>query len=282
MKTTEMTPREFFAQEIAATAGIRTAALVAAFAAIPRERFLGPGPWTVRGEGDVSGPRTTPDGDPQHVYHNVSIAIDPARQLFNGAPSVLAAWIDTLVLAPGARVLHLGCGTGYYSAIMGHIVGPAGGVDAIEVDPDLAARAADALAEWPWMHVSHGDGTDHGSGYDAIVVNAGVTHPLTSWLDALSANGRIVLPLTVAMPPGSPIGKGMVLLASRTAEGFDARFSTMVMIYNALGLRDPGREQRLGLAMRRGDFASVRRLRRDPHDDGVRCWLHAPDFCLSR
>ncbi len=34
----------------------------------------------------MTGPRKTPDADPRHLYHNVSVAIDPARQLFNGAP----------------------------------------------------------------------------------------------------------------------------------------------------------------------------------------------------
>ncbi len=38
------------------------------------------------GEGDFgAGQRPTPEADPRHVYHNFSIAIDPARKLFNGA-----------------------------------------------------------------------------------------------------------------------------------------------------------------------------------------------------
>jgi protein-L-isoaspartate(D-aspartate) O-methyltransferase len=277
-----MTAREFYAQEIAATCGLRTPALVAALAAIPRERFLGPGPWQVRGEGDLTGPRTTADADPAHVYHNVSIAIDPSRQLFNGAPSVLAALFDALALGPGMRVLHIGCGTGYYTAILGHVAGPTGVVEAIDVDEALAARAREALAEWPWIRVRHGDGTEHGQAFDVIVVNAGATHPLASWLEALDEHGRLAIPLTVAMPPGSPIGKGMVLLATRTPIGLDARFLTMVMIYNAQHLRDPRIEHSLALAMRRGDFKSVRRLRRDAHDEGAACWMHTLGFCLSR
>lgn len=67
-------------------------------------------------------PRRTPDGDPRHVYHNLSIAIDPERQLFNGAPSLLALCIDRLAIRSGARVLHVGCGLGYYSALMAHCV----------------------------------------------------------------------------------------------------------------------------------------------------------------
>jgi protein-L-isoaspartate(D-aspartate) O-methyltransferase len=138
----------------------------------------------VKGEADVFGPpRLTVDADPRRVYHNLSIAIDPARQLFNGAPGVLATWLDALSLAPGSRVLHVGCGTGCYSAILGHLVGPAGAVEAIEVDQELAERAQRALAEWPWIQVRHGDGSSHGGPFGAVVVNAGATHARASWLD---------------------------------------------------------------------------------------------------
>jgi protein-L-isoaspartate(D-aspartate) O-methyltransferase len=102
-----------------------TPGLLDAFAAIPREQFLGPGPWVVVGAGDPK-PRRTPDADPSHVYADVSVAIAAERQLFNGQPSFLARMIDSLGLAPGRRVVHIGAGTGYYSAIIGYIVGATG------------------------------------------------------------------------------------------------------------------------------------------------------------
>jgi len=51
--------RRMYAQQIVATASATTPALLDAFAAIPRERFLGPGPWLVVGAGDPK-PRPTP------------------------------------------------------------------------------------------------------------------------------------------------------------------------------------------------------------------------------
>src|SRR5215831_11413874 len=150
--------RRFYAEEIEATANIKNASVVEALATVPRERFLRPGPWTVRSEADLQqGPRQTPDADPRHVYHNLAIAIDPPRQLFNGAPGVLAMAIDSLAVAPGHRALHVGAGTGYYTAVLARCTGPSGRLVAFEVDAALADRARANLAASPWVDVRHGD-----------------------------------------------------------------------------------------------------------------------------
>jgi protein-L-isoaspartate(D-aspartate) O-methyltransferase len=140
--------RRFYAEEIAAIANLRTASLVEALAHVPREKFLPPGPWLIRSEVDYGGgPRQTADADPRRVYHNVSVAIDAARQLFNGAPSLVAICIDALAVGEGARVLHVGCGTGYYSAVIAHTVGNSGSVVAFEIDESLAETARSNLQE---------------------------------------------------------------------------------------------------------------------------------------
>lgn len=284
--------RRFFAEEIEAVACLRTPALVEALATVPRERFLAPGPWKVASQGDFqSGPRmpdtwrSTPDADPRHVYHNISVSIDPSRQLFNGQPGLLCSWIDMLNLAPGARILHVGCGVGYYSALMAHVVGAGGRVVAVEVDGGLAERAAAALAPWPQIDVRHGDGRldPHREAFDAILVNAGVTHPEPSWLDGLSKGGRLLLPLTVSMPAMGTLGKGPALLLTSDGEAgsLGARAVGFVAIYSAVGLRDDVLNRQLGEAMKSGPFPPVKRLRRDAHDPSPACWLHAEGFCLS-
>ena len=58
------------------------------------------------------------------MYHNVVIALDDTHDLNNGQPSALARWIDALDLKAGGRVYHLGCGQGYYTAIMAEVMGP--------------------------------------------------------------------------------------------------------------------------------------------------------------
>jgi len=275
--------RRFYAEELEVVCNIRNRALVDALAAVPRERFLRPGPWLIRGEGDFGGPpRQTPDADPRHVYHNVSIAIDASRELFNGAPGVVVLWIDALAPKPGDRVLHVGCGLGYYSSLVAHCVGPTGRVVAIEIDEALVTEARANLTGLGGIEVVRGDGSDtRGEAFDAILVNVGVTHPLDAWLEALKPGGRLVLPLTCTM--GSNVGKGFVLLISASGEGeaMDVRVITMVAVYSAAGIRDRTMNDRLGKAFMRGPWPSIKRLRRDSHEASPSCWLHGDSFCLS-
>jgi protein-L-isoaspartate(D-aspartate) O-methyltransferase len=287
--------RRFFAEEIEAVAKLRSVALVDALAVVPRERFLPPGPWTVLADSDYgasfSAPATRPtlDADPARVYHNIAVAIDPSRRLFNGQPGTLCAWIDALELKAGQRVLHVGSGLGYFTAVMAHCVGPSGHVVAYEVDEALAGAAATNLSDLSWVHVRHGDASQpiDPASFDAILVNAGVTHPLPQWLDALTAGGRLILPLTTSMaPPGqtSTLGKGLVFLVTRDgAAPLSARALAVVAIYSAIGLRDAAMNERLAKAMMAGpmQWQGIKHLRRDAHDQAPGCWYHASGFCLS-
>ena len=278
--------RRFYAEELDAVCAFRTPGLADALAAVPREQFLPAGPWDVLSVSDytpmaVPAARKTPDDDPRHVYHNIGIAIDAARRLFNGHPGTLMPWIDALALTPGARVLHVGTGTGYYTAIMAQVVGPGGHVMGIEVDDMLASHARANLASMPWVEVRHGNGTDIGDQpFDSILVNAGVTHPPAEWLDALAPGGRMLLPLTVQMQP--TIGKGFTLLVTRSGDGsLVVKPFGVVAIYSAVGLRDETLNSALGEAMRRQPWPAVTRLRRDAHERSDSCWLHLNGVCFS-
>lgn len=285
--------RRFFAEELQAVYHFRSPGLVDAFAAVPRERFLTPGPWTVLGDagdgfmiGGAPKYRTTPDADPAHVYHNIAIAIDAQRQLFNGQPGTLAVYLDVLGLAPGKRVLHVGCGLGYYTAVMAQAVGSTGSVVAFEVDEKLASAARPNLSSLPWVDVRHGDSSGALDGaFDAVLINAGMTHPLDTWLDALTVGGRMILPITGTMAPMGPtIGKGLAWLLTKEDE---TRLATrpvgIVAIYSAIGLRDDAINARVGKALMGGpmQWAAVKHLGRDPHDESSSCWLHGPTWCWT-
>src|SRR5262245_30217215 len=145
--------RRFYAEEIRFVANLNLPALVEAYARVPREEFIGPGPWQV-GSAEVRALAAAGIGraayvtvnDARDLYHNVVVVIDAARDINNGQPSALAHWINGLELQPGNRVYHLGCGVGYYTAIMAEVVGPGGSVVATEIDPGLAARAQNNLS----------------------------------------------------------------------------------------------------------------------------------------
>jgi protein-L-isoaspartate(D-aspartate) O-methyltransferase len=189
-------------------------------------------------------------------------------------------------MAPGKRVLHIGAGLGYYTAVMAHAVGSSGRVVAYEIDEPLATGARRALAPYSWVDLRHGDASGPIDGsFDAILVNAGVTHPLDSWLDALAPEGQLMLPITGAMPAMGPtIGKGLAFLVTKNAAGaLAARVFTFVAIYTALGVRNEQLAERLGKAMMGGPqrWQSVKQLRRDAHEPTDACWLHGERFCLS-
>ena len=276
--------RQFYAEEIQITSNIESATLVDALATVPRDRFLPPGPWIIRGEADFQAPpRQTPDADPRHVHHNIAVGIDPGRMLFNGAPGLVARMIDLLALRQGSRVLHVGTGLGYYTALIAHCVGERGRVLGIEVDADLAAAARRNLSAYGAVEVRQGNGAEPmDECFDAVLVNAGVTHPLPSWLDALVPAGRMILPITAAgMMPN--IGKGLLILVTNTGKGarLPARTVGFVAIYSALQLRDENINARLGEVMAKSPFVAIRSLRRDAHEPESSCWLHTRGCCFS-
>ena len=276
--------RQAYADNIAAAAALTTPGLREALAAVPRERFLRAGPWLVIGEGEGKRPSgSSTIDDPRLLYANVSVAIDRDRQLFNGAPVYLTRLIDALALRPGGRVLHVGTGLGYYAALMAHVVGPSGAVVALEVDEALLDEARANLAHMPWVDVRREADRSRDVAFDAILVNTGVTHPDAAWLDSLAVGGRLIVPLTVAMPAmGHSLGKGVVVAIERSAaDRFTAAMLSFIAIYSAVGLRDPVMEGKLGQAMRRTSFPNLTRLRRDVHESNEGCWLHGEHFCLS-
>lgn len=275
--------RRFYAEEIQFSTNLTSTPLVEAFATVPREKFLGPGPWSVASPNMLSGTtqyRLTPDADPRRVYHNVLMALDPSRDLNNGHPGSLATFINALALAPGDRVYHLGCGVGYYTAIIGEIVGAGGTVVASEVHPDLGPLAQKYLDDRPNVIVHLGDGAEFDPGEsDAILVNAGVTHPLPRWLDRLSVGGRLVLPITVSVRPN--LGHGFMVKITREADGYTAKAFSPVGIYSCTSARDPQLEPLLAQAMAKGMLMKVRSLRRDPHESGADCAIHGSEVCFN-
>lgn len=115
-------------------------------------------------------------------------------------PSVVAAMLEQLDLAPGLRVLEIGAGTGYNAALLRQLVRPDGQVTTVEIDPQVADQARTALAATghPDVHVATGDGA-HGwqphAPYDRIIITTGAWDLPPAWWDQLTDRGRLVVPL---------------------------------------------------------------------------------------
>ena len=119
-------------------------------------------------------------------------------------PFIVALMVQMLRLQPGARVLEIGTGSGYETAIlceMAHLAGqPAGAsVYSIERYPSLAGGAAQALAAQGYApHLRVGDGAagwPEAAPFDAIIVSAAAAHVPRPLCDQLADGGRMVLPV---------------------------------------------------------------------------------------
>jgi protein-L-isoaspartate(D-aspartate) O-methyltransferase len=288
-----------YAERIRREAGVRSAGLVRGLATVPREHFVGPGPWMLLKPAQMSrGYQRTTDANPRHLYDTVLVALDAKRGLNNGEPTALLRFLDSLELRPGERFLHIGCGVGYYTAIAAHALSPGGTAVGVEIDPELAARALENLAPYDNADALLADGSLLSGGpFDAIFVNAGATEVRSEWLNQLSDGGRLLVPLTVALSAPAPlpgvsptavsglyrdIGAGYMLLVTRHSNDYTAQFIAPVAIFHCEGARLADTEKLLRQAYQGGDQASVQILRRDAHKPQRECWLHTASFCLSR
>ena len=156
----------------------------AAFAAVPRAGFLPRGARHRAGE----------DG-PLAIGHGQT----------NSQPSTVAAMLRLLDVHPGQRVLDVGAGSGWTTALLAHLTGPEGEVVGVELEPELARWGAANLAAtgkgWAQLRPSvPGElGVPARAPYDRILVSAGAAEVPAALLDQLGDPGRLVIPVDGTM-----------------------------------------------------------------------------------
>lgn len=258
--------RRFFARYIAATAQVAGASrLVEAFALTPREKFLGPGPWKVQTN---SGYIETPSDNPLLLYQNFTVALLEEQEVNNGVPSLHALAIAALALEEGQTVVQVGAGTGYYTAILARLVGPAGTVHAYEIREQFHERLEQNLADLPQVKIHLASGAaGELPGCDAVYVNASATAPHPSWLQALHPMGRLIFPLTPAEGSG-----GMLLLIKQRIASAPARFLCPARFTPCIGGREEVLAQRLTAAFEDPRWREVQSYRCGQLPDGS-CWF---------
>ncbi|RNM17749.1 protein-L-isoaspartate O-methyltransferase family protein [Nocardioides pocheonensis] len=156
----------------------------AAFGAVPREEFL---PAGYRAEASYDGP--IPIGHGQT----------------NSQPATVAAMLRLLEVEPGQRVLDVGAGSGWTTALLAHLVGPTGLVVGVELVPELAAWGEQNVrrTSGAWASVREATpgvlGVPELAPYDRILVSAEAGRLPTALLDQLGDPGRMVVPVAGVM-----------------------------------------------------------------------------------
>ena len=169
-------------------------------------------------------------------------------------------------------MLHIGAGTGYYTAILAEL---AGSVDAYEIEASLAARAVANLAAWPnvTVHAESATGRPLPEA-DAIYVSAGATHPDPFWLDALREGGRLLFPLTGEDRLGRHVA------GYPTGPRIRCPLPVQMRVHRLCGLARPGHCRSSDQVFRAGGKEQVRSLTRAAAT-GATIWFAGDGWYLS-
>ena len=166
-----------------------------AFAAIDRRAFL-PGPQR----------RFAGQDRPLGIGHDQT----------NSQPTTVANMLELLDVQPGHRVLDVGSGSGWTTALLGHLVGPTGEVVGVELVPELVEWGAGNLAAFtmPWTSIRLAEpgvyGVPSAAPFDRILVSAGAEELPPGLVDHLAPDGVLVIPVRGRMltvlrgPDGRP------------------------------------------------------------------------------
>jgi protein-L-isoaspartate(D-aspartate) O-methyltransferase len=278
--------RRVYARQVLTLANaFNNAPLEAAYAIVPREMFLGRGDWRINTPWSIG---ALIPNDPVLIYQDVVVALDRERGVNNGSPSLHARWLDVVAPKPGEHVVHIGAGTGYYSAILAELVGDEGRVTSIEFDAALAARAQENLADRSNVACIKGNGFEWPQGaVDVVYVNFAASRPARSWVENLNVGGRLVFPLGIPRAATPVVGQGLnaiALLVSRHPCGYSARALGRVSFVYAESERANVPQEEINAlrdSLQQKDLADIKSLLLDQPQSAGAFWFAGSDWALS-
>ena len=189
------------AEHLYRTGAITTPEWRSAFASVPRHIFA---PTVFEGQDEIN------VSDPAWldiVYSDTALLTQTAtapdtQQLptsSSSQPTIMAIMLELLGIEPDMRVLEIGTGTGYNTALLSHRL-DAHNVVSIDIDPRLVDVARSRLAELGYRPIlAAGDGANglaSAGPFDRILATCAVSHIPPAWIKQLTLGGRIVAPLT--------------------------------------------------------------------------------------
>lgn len=162
--------------EIIADHGIEDLEILRAFDLTPRHLFL-------------------PESVQHRAYEDAPVPIGFGQTA--SQPSLQALYLKTLELQPSDRVLEIGTGSGFQTALLAHLVAHVYSVERIR---ELSARARAAIDAMRLSNVALlvGDGTigwSRYAPYDAILVAAGAPTIPPALVEQLAEGGRMLIPV---------------------------------------------------------------------------------------
>ena len=181
----------------AARQGVQDRRLLSAIRGVPRDRFV-------------------PEGKVRSAWRDRPVPI-PGGQT-TSQPSLIAAMIESLELDEDDRVLEIGTGYGWQTALLARLAKEVWSVERLDELADAARRNLDE-AGIDNAHVVVGDGTSglaEQAPYDAIIVSAAYSEVPQPLIDQLSPGGRLVMPV-------GPGGAESVIVFERTDDGLEQR-----------------------------------------------------------
>jgi protein-L-isoaspartate(D-aspartate) O-methyltransferase len=185
--------------------------VIAAMGKVPRQEFA------------------PPDLQP-YAYLDRPLTVGPGPDSTISQPSLVAMMTDVLAIKHGERVLEVGIGGGYHTAILAEMTPD---VYSVEFDPKVAQAASRTLNRLGYgnakVNVADGYyGWRPGAPYDAILVRMAIPDVTTAMIDQLKPGGRLVAPV------GPAEGAQVLVLLRKGTDGQTTEIELMPVRFRAL------------------------------------------------